>query len=306
MAIMIKSLWESLKSLKRNGWASFFAMSSVAFTLSLVGLFAAVLLNTERLATGIQNNLKINVYLVADSTETQETIPNDQGQSVANPNYHQLYNQLVAIDGVKSVIFSSKEEQLEQLKATLGEEWDTVEGNSLSDVYMVEVTSSAQLKSVAKQIEGMAGVEEINYGGLETDKLIKVTNFIRLWGLVGAAILVLVAIFLISNTIRMTIMSRRRDIEIMRLVGAKNSYIRGPFFFEGAWIGLLGTILPGLLIFFLYQFAYSYFKNPLEGSGLSMYPPTFFIPALIAGLGLLGVLIGSFGSLFAMRRYLKF
>ncbi|MGT2926372.1 permease-like cell division protein FtsX [Streptococcus cuniculipharyngis] len=303
---MIKSLWESLKSLKRNGWASFIAISSVAFTLGLVGCFVTVLLNTERLATGIQNNVKINAYLAADSTETQETMTNAEGQVTPNPNYHQVYNQLVALPDVKSVTFSSKQEQLDQLKATLGEAWDTVEGDSLSDVYIVEVTSSDKLKGVAAQIEGMAGIEEFNYGGIETEKLMKVTNLIRLWGLVGAGLLVLVAVFLISNTVRMTIMARRRDIEIMRLVGAKNSYIRGPFFFEGAWIGLLGTILPAILIFFLYQFAYGYFRTALESSGLSMYPPGLFVPAIIGGMALLGILIGSFGSLFAMRRYLKF
>ncbi|TWS94233.1 permease-like cell division protein FtsX [Streptococcus sp. sy018] len=302
---MIKSLFESLKSLKRNGWSTFFATTSVAVTLTLVGLFLAVLLNVERLATGVQNNLTINAYLAVDSTETQENITDGEGKTQPNPNYHQVYNQMTAISGVKSVTFSSKDEQLEQLKATLGDEWDTVEGNVLSDVYVVEVDSADQLKSIAEQIQGISGIDEVNYGGLDTEKLLGISKMVRLWGLVGAGILVLVAIILISNVIKITIMSRRRDIEIMRLVGAKNSYIRGPFFFEGAWIGLIGSVLPALLTFFLYQVVYNYLQGGLAASGLSLYPPTMFSLSLILGLTLLGILIGSFGSLLAMGRYLK-
>ncbi|TWT14749.1 permease-like cell division protein FtsX [Streptococcus sp. sy010] len=302
---MIKSLFESLKSLKRNGWSTFFATTSVAVTLTLVGLFLAVLLNVERLATGVQNNLTINAYLAVDSTETQENITDGEGKTQPNPNYHQVYNQITALTGVKSVTFSSKDEQLEQLKATLGDEWDTVEGNVLSDVYVVEVDSADQLKSIAEQIQGISGIDEVNYGGLDTEKLLGISKMVRLWGLVGAGILVLVAIILISNVIKITIMSRRRDIEIMRLVGAKNSYIRGPFFFEGAWIGLIGSVLPALLTFFLYQVVYNYLQGGLAASGLSLYPPTMFSLSLILGLTLLGILIGSFGSLLAMGRYLK-
>lgn len=302
---MIKSFVESVKSLKRNGWSTFFAATAVAVTLTLVGLFLAVLLNVERLATGVQNNLAINAYLAVDSTETQETITNGEGKTEPNPNYHQVYNQITAIAGVKTVTFSSKEEQLEQLKATLGNEWDTVEGNVLSDVYVVQVTSADQLKTIAEQIEGLTGVEEVNYGGLDTEKLLSLSQMVRLWGLVGAGVLVLVAVILIANAIKLTIMSRRRDIEIMRLVGAKNSYIRGPFFFEGAWIGLFGSILPAVLIFFSYQLVYNYLRGGLAASGLSLYPPSFFSLSLIAGLTILGVLIGAFGSLLAMGRYLK-
>ncbi|MFU1822150.1 FtsX-like permease family protein, partial [Enterococcus faecium] len=89
-----------------------------------------------------------------------------------------------------------------------------------------------------KKIANIEGVESVDYGGSNSDQLFSIAKFIRTWGFAGTILLVVVAIFLISNTIRMTIMSRQRDIEIMRLVGAKNSYIRGPFFFEGAWVGL--------------------------------------------------------------------
>lgn len=133
-----------------------------------------------------------------------------------------------ALSGVKSVTFSSKDDQLAKLKETYGDDWTMFDGDSnpLQDVYVVEATSASKVKKVANKISKIEGVESVNYGGSNSDQLFKISKFIRTWGAAGTVLLVVVAIFLISNTIRMTIMSRHRDIEIMRLVGAKNSYIR--------------------------------------------------------------------------------
>ena len=103
----------------------------------------------------------------------------------------------------------------------------------------------------------------------------------------------------------MTIFSRRRDIEIMRLVGAKNSYIRGPFFFEGAWIGLLGAILPAALVSYLYVIAYNYLMEGLVQQNLSLYQPDLAIPVGVAAMVATGIVIGSLGSVLSMRRFLK-
>ena len=101
-------------------------------------------------------------------------------------------------------------------------------------------------------------------------------------------------------------MSRRRDIEIMRLVGAKNSYIRGPFFYEGAWVGFLGAIAPAAIVYFLYNFAYDEFNLQLQVQGLSLYPSGYFVPAIVGSLFIIGIIIGAIGSVLSMRRYLKF
>ena len=302
-----RHLWESIKSLKRNVWMTIASVSSVTITLTLVGVFAAVLLNVERIATGIENNIQINVYLDVDSTDNSETTTNEAGETVANDSYHQVYDQISKISGVKSVTYSSKDEQLKKLQQTYGDDWSLFDGDSnpLQDIYIVEADSPSDVKKVAKKIANIEGVESVDYGGSNSDQLFSIAKFIRTWGFAGTILLVVVAIFLISNTIRMTIMSRQRDIEIMRLVGAKNSYIRGPFFFEGAWVGLLGAIVPSIIIYFAYKTVYSSVNPQFEVQGLSLYPIDTFLPLVIGGMFLVGIIIGALGSVISMRRYLK-
>ena len=121
----------------------------------------------------------------------------------------------------------------------------------------------------------------------------------------ATALLLVTAILLISNTIRITIISRSREIQIMRLVGAKNSYIRGPFLLEGAWVGLLGAIVPSALIYFLYQIAYQSVAQSLATQNLSLIPMNIFVPIMIGSLFLVGIVIGSLGSMISMSRFLK-
>ena len=302
-----RHLWESIKSLKRNIWMTIASVSSVTITLTLVGIFAAVLLNVERLATGIENNIQINAYLNVDSTDSSQNKKNEVGQSIVNDTYHQVYNKIAGLSGVDAVTFSSKDEQLTKLKETYGNDWKLFDGDSnpLQDVYIIKVDKPSEVKKLAKKIGTIDGVESVDYGGANSDQLFKVAGFIRTWGFAGTVILILVAIFLISNTIRMTIMSRQRDIEIMRLVGAKNSYIRGPFFFEGAWVGLLGAVIPSLIIFFLYRYVYVEFNPNFELQGLTLYSPGYFLPLVVGVMFIVGIIIGSMDSILSMRRYLK-
>lgn len=303
-----RHIWESIKNLKRNIWMTIAAVSSVAITLTLVGIFAATLLNIQRVASGVQNNIQINTYLDVDSTDTAKIIKNTAGKQVKNDKYHEIYDQIVQVPGVNKVTFSSKDEQLKKLQDTMGDVWKMYDKdtNPLQDIYIVETKKSTQVKSASEQIKTITGVESVDYGGVNSEKLFKFSDFIKTWGLVGTGLLIIIAIFLISNTIRMTIMSRQRDIEIMRLVGAKNSYIRGPFFFEGAWVGFLGAILPSVIIYFLYVFAYRQFTPELQLNGLSMYPINYYLYILIGALFVIGIIIGSLGSVLSMRRYLKF
>ena len=302
-----RHLWESIKSLKRNVWMTVASVSSVTITLTLVGVFAAVLLNVERIATGIENNIQINVYLDVDSTDSSETTTNEVGETVTNDTYHQVYDQISKVSGVESVTYSSKDEQLEKLQEAYGDDWTLFDGDSnpLQDFYIVEADSPSDVKKVANKITKIEGVESVDYGGSNSDQLFSIAKFIRTWGFAGTVLLIFVAIFLISNTIRMTIMSRQRDIEIMRLVGAKNSYIRGPFFFEGAWVGLLGAIVPSIIIYFAYKTVYSSVNPQFEVQGLSLYPVDTFLPLVIGGMFLVGIIIGALGSVISMRRYLK-
>ncbi|HFI0351193.1 TPA: permease-like cell division protein FtsX [Streptococcus suis] len=302
-----KHLLESLKSLKRNGWMTIAAISSVTITLTLVGLFGSVILNTAKLATDLENNVRINVYLRANSTDQAEMIANEAGEAVANPDFKKVYNQIIALPNVQQVTYSSKDEQLQKLTATLGETWNLFQGdaNPLYDSYIIDTTDPQYVKSVAAEIEKIDGVTEVRDGEVETERIFKLANLVRTWGLAATGLLLFTAVFLISNTIRITIISRSREIQIMRLVGAKNSYIRGPFLWEGAWVGLLGAVLPATLIYFLYQMVYSSVNASLASQDLSLISMDIFIPSMIGALFVIGIIIGSLGSVISMNRYLK-
>ena len=301
-----RHLIESLKSLKRNGWMTVAAVSSVTITLSLVAIFASVILNTAKLASDISNNVRIVVYMRKDIADNSKTIVKE-GQTVKNNDYHKIYDALTSMDHVSKVTYSSKEEQYEKLTETMGSEWKVFEGDSnpLYDAYIVDTTEHKLVESVAAEAKKLEGVSEVQDGGANTKKLFALSDFIRVWGLVGAGLLIFIAVFLISNTIRITIISRSREIQIMRLVGAKNSYIRGPFLFEGAWIGLLGSVLPVALVYFGYNMAYQTMNKNLVAQNLSMIEPHLFVPAMIGAVSVLGIFIGSLGSSISMRRFLK-
>lgn len=288
-----RHLLESLKSLKRNGWMTVASATAVAISLTLLGIFLALIMNATKLAEDIENNVDISVLV--DIGTNQEDID-------------KLKKELEDLPNVKSVEFSSKDEELKKLEESMGSVWSMFEGDSnpLYDNFIVKAKNPQTIKKVAKQAAKLKNVHRADYGGLVSDKILKITKGMRTWGLGAAILLVFVAVFLISNTIRITIMSRQREIQIMRLVGAKNGYIRWPFFLEGAWIGVIGSILPCLIIFFGYRAAYRVLNQPqiLGASYRLLTPETFSIQIMLLLVGI-GILIGALGSVISMRRFLK-
>ncbi|CAI3505922.1 permease-like cell division protein FtsX [Enterococcus cecorum] len=288
-----RHLLESLKSLKRNGWMTVASATAVAISLTLLGIFLTLIMNATKLAEDIENNVDISVLV--DIGTNQEDID-------------KLKKELEDLPNVKSVEFSSKDEELKKLEESMGSVWSMFEGDSnpLYDNFIVKAKNPQTIKKVAKQAAKLKNVHRADYGGLVSDKILKITKGMRTWGLGAAVLLVFVAVFLISNTIRITIMSRQREIQIMRLVGAKNGYIRWPFFLEGAWIGVIGSILPCLIIFFGYKAAYRVLSQPqiLGASYRLLTPETFSIQIMLLLVGI-GILIGALGSVISMRRFLK-
>ena len=301
-----RHLIESFKSLKRNGWMTIAAVSSVMITLGLVAIFASVIANTIKLSDDIQNSVRIVVYMRKDIQDQSQQIEKE-GQMVDNEDYKKVYNALTAMKNVDKVEFSSKEEQYENLIKTAGNNWKIFDGdaNPLYDAYFVETTAPKYVKEVSKAAKKIEGVSEVKDGGVDTQRLFALGKFIRIWGLNGAALLVFIAVFLISNTIRITIISRSREIKIMRLVGAKSGYIRAPFLLEGAWIGLIGAIPPALLLYYVYNIVYKSMYNTLQDQKLFLYSPNLLVPIMVGGLFGLGILIGAIGSSISMRRFLK-
>ena len=216
---------ESFKSIFRNGWMTFASLSAVTVTLVLVGVFLVILMNINAVATSIEEDVSIKVLI--DTTATQDE-QKDLGQAISN------------ISEVETVKFSSKDNELQQLIESFGEEGSIFklyeQDNPLNDAFIVETKDPRDTAHVASIIEKLDYVQSVNYGQAQVDKLFKIIEIGRNFGALLIIGLFLTAIFLISNTIRITIVARQREIEIMRLVGATNWFIRWPLLLEGLWL----------------------------------------------------------------------
>lgn len=220
----------------------------------------------------------------------------------------ELGEKLKDIDGVKDVTFSSKQNEYKKLVDKLGDTWKLFgeDENPLYDVYVLTASNAEDIPDIQKAASNLPSVQKADYGGRNSDKLFKISKDVRLWGTIAAVFLLGVAVFLISNTIRITIISRKREIQIMRLVGAKNGFIKGPFFLEGAFIGLLGSVIPVLLVTFAYPRVYVIFtKSMIANASYDLIAPGNLMWQLNTLLIVVGVVIGSIGSVMSMRRFLK-
>ncbi len=285
---------ESLKSIKRNGWMTFASVSAVTVTLILVGVFFVIMMNLNRVAQTIEEDVEIRVHI--------DVAANEQDQQ-------SLKSEIEKIPEVKSVVYSPKQQELDSLVKSLGEDGKSFklfeQDNPLNDVFVVKTKNPADTMKAAKKIEKINFVSKVKYGAGKVEKLFKFINASRNVGIVLIIGLFFTAIFLISNTIKITIIARRREIKIMRLVGATNNFIRWPFFLEGLWLGILGSILPIILISIAYYRAYDYLGPKLEGTFIKILPFNPFAFQVSGILILMGALIGVWGSVMSVRKFLK-
>ena len=292
----IRTMWrhirDAVKSLFRNGWSTFGAISAVSMVLLLVGIFVSLLFNMNKIATDVEQDVNVRVYidLAADETKTEE-----------------LKAAIQALDAVDTVKFRSKDEELDDITKSVAQEFELFknDSNPLRNAFDVSTKNPNQTKEVATTIEKMDYVARVNYGGARADTLFKVISTSRNVGIGVIAVLLIIALFLISNTIRATIHARRTEIEIMQLVGATKAYIRWPFFLEGGFIGLIGSIVPIAVLWGLYLWIYKGGSDFFSGSNFSLLAPNPFLYRLSLAMAGVGGLIGSFGSIFSMRRFLK-
>lgn len=284
---------ESFKSIIRNGWMTFAAVSAVAITLLLVGSLIALLMNVNKLASDVEEDVSVRVY-VATGTEEEER--------------EALRSELEAIDNVETIEYSSREDELDNVMGSYGEEFGLFEGddNPLHDVFILNTTEPEFTSDVAEEAAAIGPVvDDVNYGGAEADRLFEIMETVRNIGAVIIIALIFTAIFLISNTIRITIFSRRTEIEIMKLVGATNWFIRWPFLIEGALIGFVGALIPVSIISYLYLSGFDTLMGYLSGTYFGLLPPNPFLIQIVALLLTIGVVIGSIGSSLSIRKFLK-
>jgi cell division transport system permease protein len=285
---------ESLKNISRNGWMTFASVSAVTVTLILVGVFFVIMMNLNKVAQTIEEDVQIRVHI--------DVAANEQDQD-------KLKAQIENMSGVKSVVFSPKEKELQDLIQSMGEDGQAFklfeQDNPLNDVFIVKTKNPKETMAMADKIGKLEYVSKAVYGKGTIEKLFKFIDASRNVGIVLIAGLFFTAVFLISNTIKITIVARRREIQIMRLVGATNNFIRWPFFIEGLILGVLGAVLPIILISIAYYHAYDYLAPKLVGNFIQILPFDPFVYQVSAVLILMGALIGVWGSLMSVRKFLK-
>lgn len=289
---MMRHIRDASKSLVRNGWMTLAAISAVTMTLLLVGSFVAILFNVNKLATDIENDVSVRVFIDLGAQDSDR---------------ENLRSELEKIPNIETITYSTRDEELDKLIGSYGEEFNLFGGddNPLHDVFILSTAMPEQTGAVAEAAEKLTFVAKVEYGGTTAEKLFDTISTMRTIGVIIIVGLLLIAIFLISNTIRITIFSRSTEIEIMRLVGAKNSYIRWPFLIEGSFIGLIGSLIPTIILVFMYRFLYQLGTDYLIGSNFALLSPEPFIYYTGLALIAIGVFIGSFGSVISMSRFLK-
>ncbi|AIF44146.1 permease-like cell division protein FtsX [Virgibacillus sp. SK37] len=289
-----RHLREGFKNIARNGWMTVASVGAVTTTLILVGAFLALMLNLNQMADNIEEDVEINALLELTLEENQITTIGDK---------------IKQMNGVDSVVFSSKDEQLSELVDSMGEEgksWQLFEqDNPLNHVYIIKTKEPQDTIKVADKISDLQGVQEVNYGQGVVERLFEFNKYARTIGLVLIVGLVFTAIFLISNTIKITIMARSREIGIMKLVGATNGFIRWPFFIEGLLLGILGAVVPIAVILGGYYYLENNISQRINYSFVELLPFNPFawqLSLIILGIG---ALIGVWGSVMSVRKFLK-
>ena len=224
-----------------------------------------------------------------------------------------LGNQIHQIDGVSNVQYSDKDSEMDAFLEYIQETGGTPsfyesyrgENNPLRDAFIIEVDEPENIEQIAEEIRSLDGVETAEYGGGSAKTMLDAFDSIRAGGAIFIIALSVLAMFLISNTIKMTIYARMEEISIMRNVGAANWFIKTPFMIEGMVIGLAGAILPILFTIFGYNALYNMIDGVLFTEMFALYPTIPFTLQVSGILVLMGMLVGLFGSFFSVNKYLR-
>ncbi len=286
---------EGLKNSWRNSWMTLASVAAVTTTLLLVAVFLALVFNLNHIASGLEEDVQIKVLV--DQTANEEEM-------------EELSEELEGLDNVESVVFSSRDEEWQDLMTSMGDQgeaWGLFEqDNPLNDAFVVTAEEPQDTVAIANVIiEDFDYVERVNYGQDFVQNLFTFNNYARIVGAVLIIALVFTAIFLISNTIKITIIARRKEIEIMKLVGATNWFIRWPFFVEGLLLGILGSILPIAVLFTGYYYIDQNMSAVNQFDFVQLLPFTPFVWQLAGLILLIGAVIGVWGSVMSVRKFLK-
>lgn len=274
---------EVYTSFKRNIWMTLASIFTVVLSLFILGFFSIVILNLNKMADTLESQVQISVYLKDDLSqeeidETKET--------------------LSKIEGLQDIKFITREEAMENFKERLGDQQFLLDAlddtNPLPDSFSLTVTSPQQVKTIADTAAALDSVESASYSQDIINHLFNLTHLIRLIGIALIILLTGAAIFIISNTIRLTVFARRKEIAIMKYVGATDWFIRWPFLLEGICLGFIGG---GLATIFLYIVYNQVTQEIYEAMAFfPLIPQHPFIDYISLAILVAGIIIGALGS----------
>jgi cell division transport system permease protein len=288
-------LREALRGLRRSSAPALAALLTVVITALVLGVFIPIVQATTGTANEVRNRVVVDAYLKDSATEADRI---------------KVQRELDATPGVKSIEYISKDEALRELGQKVNDAQDKIEllgNNPLPSLLRVTPEDPDEIKTIAAQIAPggtprFDAIDEVRNRESDTDKILSATGLVKGLGAVMAALLILASIALIANTIRLSVFARRREVEVMKLVGATNWFIRWPFVIEGVIVGFLGGVLSVLLL----ALAKTTVVDPLSDRfGLLAAPDTIDFPLLVVLLLLASVAVSAIGSGITLRRFLR-
>ena len=296
--IMINSIMynikEGLKGIARNRTMAVASISSVAASLFIVGIIFSIVLNINNFATLAQKQFDtVQVFLKDDMNAKQ---------------IYDLRNEIQKIDGVAKVSLETKDDALKKLKVRWEKDAYLLEGidNPLQNSFIVELSNIENANIVVDSLKNYDKIDEVKYYKDIIIKLVKISNLIKSFGIFMIILLSILSLVIISNTIKLALHARRREINIMKYIGATDWFIRWPFVIEGMILGFMGAVFSITVVYFMYKYFYEKVSMP-SSSLLSGYvlPVANVTNELLLMFIVMGVGVGIIGSLISLRKYLK-
>ncbi len=283
---------DAFTSLKRNRTISFASILTVLITFFVLGIFILLAGNVNQAISSVQDKVDLKVFLKDDIKLIDQ---------------REIELKLRELEGVKDVVYESKEEAYKTVQQTTSEnegllQGYTLEHNPFPASFTVKLESPEYAENISQALDGFTGVEKIDNQKKVVDGIVKLVKGINVVGGALFIVLVGVSIFLIMNTTKLTVYSRRREVGIMKFVGATDWFIRWPFIIEGMVIGALGSTLSCIVLFFTYKGVFSWIASMMMF--VTLVPPMYILKVMLLEFVIGGILVGGIASASALRKFL--
>jgi len=286
---------QTFSQINRNKMMTTASLFSITAILLVLGIFFLIIVNINAMSEDVKldfDQMQVNLF---DAVTTEQSA--------------EMMSEIDRMPGVMSTVYQTREEALENWKVKWAENADLLDRmptNPLPNSIIIKLSDIEYAISIVEQVRVMHGVEKINYSQETVDRLLRITRLIQIVSMIIIVVLIIISITVVSNTIKLTVIAREREIAIMRYIGATNWFIRGPFLLEGILIGVIAAVISSVAIGVLY-----YYTIDRLGADMVMFMTAGFVPLwfMIENLSIifaaLGVSIGACGAIISMRKFLE-